>query len=289
MPLFGVHESIASGFDEAVFAASTHLFDTVQIFSKNSNQWNAKPIDAEAVERFQIALETTGLESPIIHDSYLINVASPKGDLRSKSVAALIDELERAKVLGISNVIMHPGAYTEGDEKSGLRLIAESLDAVFKDGPKGPNILLETTAGQGTNLGHRFEHLAEIIQKSNYPDRLGVCLDTCHVFAAGYSFATPKEYDKMMAEFDSVIGLDRLKAFHLNDSVRELGSRVDRHEAIGFGKIGREPFGFFVNDPRFAHHAMYLETPKGTLEVSDSLEDWDAINLRTLRELAGME
>ena len=289
MPLFGVHESIASGFDEAVYAASTHLFDTIQIFSKNSNQWSAKPIDDAAADAFRVALETTGLESPLIHDSYLINVASPKGDLRSKSVAALVDELERAKKLGIANVVMHPGSYTEGTEESGLALIAESLDLVLKSAPKGPKILLETTAGQGTNLGWRFEHLAEIITRCQYPDRIGVCLDTCHVFAAGYTFATPKEYDKMMAEFDSIIGLDRLAAFHLNDSVRELGSRVDRHEAIGFGKIGREPFGFFVNDPRFAKHPMYLETPKGTLEVGDRQEEWDVINLRTLRELAGME
>ncbi len=289
MPLFGVHESIAAGFDDAVYSASRHLFDTLQIFSKNSNRWEAKPINKEEAADFQAALDATGLESPLIHNSYLVNLASPKGDLRSKSVAAMVDELQRAVDLGVKNVVMHPGSFTEGTEESGLKLIAESLDAVFKDAPEGADILLETTAGQGTYLGWRFEHLSEIIARSEFPDRLGVCFDTCHVFAAGYDFSTEEKYEDMMSEFDRIVGLDRIRAFHLNDSVRELGSRVDRHEAIGFGKIGRAPFGFLVNDPRFANHPMYLETPKGTLDLGDRQEDWDVINLRTLRELAGQE
>lgn len=285
MPLFGVHESIAGGFEQAVFHAVTAGFDTVQLFSKNSNQWKARTIKDEEAERFRAAVETTGLTRPLIHDSYLINLASPKSELLEKSIAAFADELARAEKLGIEQVVMHPGSYTESSEKEGLATIIRSLDAILADSPESVIVLLETTAGQGTNLGYRFEHLAEIIAGCRFEKRLGVCLDTCHVFAAGYDFSTQKAYDAMTAEFDRVIGLDRLRAFHLNDSVRGRGEKIDRHEAIGFGQIGREPFGFFVNDPRFADHPMYLETPKGTVEVGETLEDWDAVNLRTLKEL----
>ena len=284
MPFFGVHESISDGFDQAVFAARTDGFDAVQIFSKNSGQWRAKPIDADSAERFRKALATTGVRCPMIHDSYLINLASPKSDLLEKSLAALADELTRAAALGVERLVMHPGSYTQGTESGGLAQIAESLDATLADAPKSVRILLETTAGQGTNLGWKFEHLAEIMSRCRASDRLGVCLDTCHIFAAGYDFSTQKKYDALMAEFDRVIGLDRLEAFHLNDSVKGLGSRVDRHEAIGHGQIGREPFGFFVRDTRFARHPMYLETPKGTVEMEGRTESWDVVNLRTLKE-----
>lgn len=285
MPFFGVHESIAGGFEQAVFHAVTAGFDTVQLFSKNSNQWLSKPIADEEAENFRSAVETTGLVHPLIHDSYLINLASPKSDILGKSIGAFAEELVRADKLGIDQVVMHPGSYTESSEEEGLATIVRSLDSIFSDAPKNVTVLLETTAGQGTNLGNRFEHLAEIIARCQYSDRLAVCMDTCHVFAAGYDFSTRAAYEKMMAEFDTIVGLNRLRAFHLNDSVREQGSRVDRHEAIGFGKIGREPFGFFVNDPRFSRHPMYLETPKGTVEVGETTEEWDAINLRTLKEL----
>ena len=285
MPYFGVHESIAGGFEQAVFNAATAGFDTVQIFSKNSNQWRAKKIEDGAAEDFRNALETTGLVKPLIHDSYLINLASPKSDILEKSLAAFSDELVRADTLGVEQVVMHPGSYTESTEADGLTRIVQSFDAILNDAPKGVRVLLETTAGQGTNLGWKFEHLAEIISRCQYSERLAVCLDTCHVFAAGYDFSTQEKYDAMIDEFDRVIGIDRLEAFHLNDSVKELGSRVDRHEAIGFGHIGREPFGFFINDPRFIRHPMYLETPKGTVTIGDKTEEWDAINLRTLHEL----
>lgn len=285
MPLFGVHESIAAGFDQAVRTASAHGFDTVQIFSKNSNRWTSKEIAPKAAEKFRSALAETGIASPLIHDSYLINAASPNEELRTKSIKALVDELNRAEVLGIGCVVMHPGAYTSGTEESGLALIAESLDLVFQEAAPSPCILLETTAGQGTCLGNRFEHLAKIMELSRYSDRLGVCVDTCHIFAAGYSFDTAEKYEKMTAEFDALIGLDRIKAFHLNDSVRECGSRVDRHAAIGFGKIGTEPFRLIVNDSRFAELPMYLETPKGITEIDGVEQEWDTVNLRTLREL----
>ena len=285
MPLFGVHESIAEGFDQAVFHVARKGFETLQIFSKNSNRWSAKPIPTEAAEKFRQALREVGCTNPIIHDSYLINAASPNEELRAKSVHALVDELNRADQLGVSGVVMHPGAYTTGTEESGLRLVAESLDVAFREAAPSAQILLETTAGQGTCLGARFEHLAKIIELSGYPERLGVCLDTCHIFAAGYEFRTGETYEKMMADFDAVIGIDRLKAIHLNDSVKGCGSRIDRHAAIGYGAIGKEAFGFIVNDPRLAGLPMILETPKGEVEIDGKTEDWDDVNLRTLQSL----
>jgi len=285
MPYFGVHESISGGFDSAVKHASENGFDTIQIFSKNSNQWRSKPITDEAAAAFQSALKSAGQVKPLIHDSYLINLASPKPETLEKALAAFADELVRADRLGIGQLVMHPGSYTESSEQEGLATIIKSFNTLLADAPKSVTVLLETTAGQGTNLGFRFEHLAEIIAGCSFPDRLAVCLDTCHVFAAGYDFSTRAAYEAMMADFDKIIGLDRLWAFHLNDSVKGLGSKVDRHEAIGCGKIGKEPFGFIVNDPRFAETPMYLETPKGTVEIEGRLEDWDTVNLRTLRGL----
>ncbi|MGI5832893.1 MAG: deoxyribonuclease IV [Thermoguttaceae bacterium] len=287
MPLFGVHESIAEGFDQAVRKVKRNGFDTLQIFSKNSNRWTAKPITSEAAKNFRVALHETGCHSPIIHVSYLINAASPNEELRAKSVKAIIDELNRADVLGVRGVVMHPGAFTTGTEASGLRLVAESLDLAFQEAAPSAQIFLETTAGQGTSLGSRFEHLAEIIGLCNFPDRLAVCFDTCHVFAAGYEFDTREKYEKMMAEFDRIIGLNRLKALHLNDSVKERASRVDRHAAIGRGMIGLDAFRFIVNDRRFVELPMVLETPKGTVEVDGETVEWDVVNLRTLRGLMG--
>lgn len=285
VPYFGVHESIAGGFHQAVTRAASYGFDTVQIFSKNSNQWRGAPISDEAVEAFTSALESTGLAAPLIHDSYLINLASPKSDLLDKSIAAFADELKRAERLGIGAVVTHPGSYTTSSEQEGIRTIIRALDTILASSPKSVTVLLETTAGQGTNLGCRFEHLAEMIAGCSHNDRLGVCFDTCHVFASGYDFSTKDAYESTISEFDRVIGLDRLKAFHLNDSVREIGSKIDRHAHIGYGKIGREPFGFIVTDPRFAKTPMYLETPKGTTEIDGQQLDWDAVNLDTLRSL----
>ena len=286
MPYFGVHESIAGGFHQAVSRAAANGFDTVQIFSKNSNQWRGAPISDESASAFASALEQTGLTSPLIHDSYLINLASPKSDLLEKSIAAFADELHRAERLGITSVVTHPGSYTTSSEQEGIRTVVRALDTILASSPKSVMVLLETTAGQGTNLGCRFEHLAEMIAGCSHNDRIGVCFDTCHVFASGYDFSTQSAYEATMTEFDRIIGIDRLKAFHLNDSVRENAFRVDRHAHIGYGKIGREPFGFIVTDPRFAETPMYLETPKGTAELDGQQLDWDVVNLRTLRSLA---
>lgn len=283
MPCFGVHESISGGVENAVYAAAAHGFDCVQIFSKNSNRWVAKPLEPKSAQKFQDAMTQTGLVSPLIHDSYLINLASPEAEQLEKSRAAFTDELVRADVLGVPNVVMHPGAAKEDTRENGLRRVAESLDGIFASLPETNRVrvLLETTAGQGTYLGSRFEELAQIIDFSSFKDRLGVCFDTCHAFAAGYDFGTPEKYDAVFADFDRIVGLDRLCAFHLNDSVKGLGSKVDRHAHIGRGALGLEPFRFIVNDPRFADLPMYLETPKGETDEGD----WDVVNLKTLRDL----
>lgn len=282
MSLLGAHMSIAGGYHKSVEAAAEHKMDVVQLFTKNNNQWNAKPITPEEVERFTGALAELKIGHPLSHSSYLINLAAPDAVLWKKSVEAFAEELRRAALLGIPYVVLHPGAFTTTDEAAGLKAVVRALDEVHRQTPDGASqCLLETTAGQGTCLGCRFEQLATILNGVQEPDRLGVCLDTCHVFAAGYPLGTEKEYQATMGDFDRLIGLERIKAFHLNDSKRELGSRVDRHEHIGQGYLGLEPFRLLLNDPRFRNVPMYLETPKGDHEG----RTWDAINLETLRGL----
>jgi deoxyribonuclease-4 len=197
--------------------------------------------------------------------------------------------MERTACLGIPWIVMHPGSPTgdesEQAEENGLRRIADAFDIIFQQTNTSVLVLLETTAGQGSNLGWKFEHLARIIELSASPDRFGVCVDTCHITAAGYSLACPQDYEATFAEFDMIIGLDRLKAFHLNDSVKGIGSRVDRHAHIGHGTLGLEPFRLLVNDVRFAELPMYLETPKGMVEQDGEILDWDVVNLRTLKDL----
>ena len=292
MPYFGVHESIIGGHDRAVLAVAAAGFDCVQLFSKNSSQWKAKPLTEVEGQRFQQALQSQNIRFPLIHDSYLINLATAKEDLRQKSIAAFVDEMERTAILGIPWIVMHPGSPT-GDEsanaeENGLQRIAEAFDVIFQQTQRSAAaiiVLLETTAGQGSNLGWKFEHLARIIDLSAYPDRFGVCVDTCHITAAGYSLATPKEYEATFEQFDKIIGLDRLMAFHLNDSVKGIGSRVDRHAHIGHGALGLEPFRLLINDEQFAELPMYLETPKGIVELDGKTYDWDVVNLRTLKSL----
>jgi deoxyribonuclease-4 len=281
-PILGAHKSIAGGFDRAVQRAVKSGCQCLQLFTKNSNQWRARPIAPEVAASFRQAIERSGIVSPIAHDAYLINMASPDRALWTKSVAALIDELRRAETLGLGYVVAHPGCYIEGGEGAGLRRVGRALDAIDKEtAGLGARCLLETTAGQGTSLGWRFEHLAAILDAVKHPERLGICVDTCHVFAAGYPLQTADDYQGTIEALDRAVALSRVRAIHLNDSARGLGSRVDRHAHIGRGMMGLEPFRRLLADPRLRGVPMYLETPKGDEEG----EDPDATNLRTLRGL----
>jgi deoxyribonuclease-4 len=284
MPLLGAHMSIAGGYHKAALAAAEHRMDVVQIFTKNNSQRRAKAITSDEADLFTAALREHKIAHPLSHSSYLINLASPDAALRTKSVDAMVVELQRAEQLAIPYVVVHPGAHTTASVEEGLALVAQSLDEIHAALPKSPvQVLLEITAGQGSCLGHRFEQLAEILKQTKRSERVGICFDTCHAFAAGYDLRHPKLAKAMWREFDELLGLERLKAMHLNDSKRELGSRVDRHEHIGRGQIGAEGFRLLLRDRRFREIPMYLETPKGTNEG----ETWDTTNLRTLRELAG--
>jgi deoxyribonuclease IV len=279
---FGAHMSISGGCDRAVLAAHAVEFQTVQLFTKNNNQWRAPALSAEHVAAFRSTLEQTGIVDPIAHTSYLINLASPDEVLWQKSIDAMTVEVERCELLGIADLVVHPGSHMGEGPKAGLTRVARGLDEVHRR-TEGLNVTidLETTAGQGTNLGHQFEHLQAVLNQAARPERLGVCVDTCHIFAAGYSLGTLEEYDETIDQFERSVGLNRLRVWHLNDSCRDCGSRVDRHAAIGAGRMGLEPFRNLVNDPRFVDLPMILETPKGT----EDGEDLDARNLRILRHL----
>ena len=284
MPLFGAHMSIAGGYHLALLAAQMQSSDTVQIFTKAPNQWAGKPITAEDAALFRRTLRQTRLRRPMAHDSYLINLASPDSMLYGRSVEAFVDELHRAEMLGLAYLVTHPGAHMGDGEEVGLDRVVAALDEAHRRCARFKvKILLETTAGMGTSLGHRFEHLARILGKVADSGQLGVCLDTCHVLAAGYALAPEREYRATLREFDRLIGLSRLRAFHLNDSVKPLGSRVDRHAHIGRGHVGIEAFRLLVNDPRFRSRSMVIETPKETEEN----DDMDAVNLAVLRGLVG--
>jgi deoxyribonuclease-4 len=282
MPLFGAHMSIAGGCHEALRIAAEHHCDTVQLFTKNSNQWIGKPLTEDDVTIFKAKLKQAKLKFPTAHDSYLINLASPDDVLYRKSIEAFVDEVERAERLGLSYLVTHPGAHVGSGDDAGLKRVAEAIDETHRRcaGYK-VKILLEATAGQGSTLGHRFEHLATIITQVDDVKRLGVCVDTCHVFAAGYELAPRAKYEATLQEFDHLVGLKWLKLFHLNDSKKPLGSRVDRHEHLGKGHLGLEPFRLIVNDPRFRKHPMILETPK----EEDDNNDMDTVNLGVLRDL----
>ncbi|MEZ5360491.1 MAG: deoxyribonuclease IV [Candidatus Zixiibacteriota bacterium] len=277
--LLGAHMSIAGGVYNAPQFGLEATCSVIQIFTKSNNQWNAKPLTDEDIQKFHDAQTETGVTVACAHDSYLINLASPKDDLFAKSRDAFADEMKRCDALGIENLVMHPGSHVGEGEQFGLQRVADAFNEIIDADPDGKvTICIETTAGQGTNLGSTFEHIAAIIDKVEAKDRLGVCLDTCHIFAAGYPFATEKEYKKTMQAFDDIIGLDRLKIIHMNDSKKESGSRVDRHEHIGQGCIGAGPFGFFLNDRRLQHVPKILETPKTSAAE-------DIANLNVLRSL----
>lgn len=280
-PLVGAHMSTAGGVSKAFGRGCDVGCATMQIFTKSPNQWAAKPLEQKEIDRFNQAREESGIEPIVAHDAYLINIASPDRAMRTRSIDALHDELERAETLRVPFLVIHPGAHMKSGEEAGIERVAESLDLIHAKTPEfTTRILLETTAGQGTCLGHRFEHLARIIEGLKSPDRVGVCFDTCHAFAAGYDISGKETYDAVFDEFDETIGLDRLEVIHLNDSKGKLGSRLDRHEHIGKGRIGLDGFRMIMTDRRLARLPKILETPKGP----DMAED--VANLKTLRRLA---
>lgn len=281
MPLLGAHMSVAGGLHHAFEHISRVGGEALQIFTRNQRQWRTAPVSREEAAQFKAAWREAGAMPVASHDSYLINLAGPRSEIEAKSVQALIDELTRCQALGIPWLIMHPGSHLGEGEEAGIARCSRNLDRVLAGAGPGNQvtILLENTAGQGTNLGRNFSELAAIIAGSRQPERFGVCFDTCHAFAAGYDLRTPAAYQKTFAEFDRLLGLARLQFFHLNDALKGLASRVDRHAHIGQGQIGLEGFRLLMNDPRFQKHPMVLETEK-----SEDLHE-DRENLALLRGL----
>lgn len=285
----GAHMSIAGGIAKAVDRAVVHGCEALQIFTKNANQWRGKPLDRADVSAFRARIEQTGIHPVVSHASYLINLATTFPVLREQSIAAFVDELDRADALGLLGVVIHPGTCTAGTEDDALRLIADAIKRAFRARRRRRTmVILEHTAGQGRTLGHRFEHLATIIQHVGGSERIGVCLDTCHLLASGYDIVNQATYRDTFDAFDRVVGIGRLKVFHANDSKRPCGSRVDRHEHIGRGCLGEEPFRRLLHDVRFRGLPMLIETEKsrdtekrGTLEP----DAFDMQNLETLRRL----
>ncbi len=276
----GAHESIAGGIYKAIDRAQSIGCESVQVFVKSNRSWAVKPLTEEEIALFKERVQETGIHPVVGHTSYLLNPAAPDEDLWVRSRDTLIVELERCEALGIPYLVLHPGSHVGIGEEEGLKRVAKALGEVHAACPGfRVQILLETTAGQGTNLGYTFEQLAWLLENTPEGDRMGICLDTCHVFAAGYELRTPEGYEATMEAFDRIIGLDRLKAIHLNDSRHDLGSHKDRHAHVGKGFIGLEGFRNVLNDPRLDGLPGLLETPK-----SPDLHE-DAENLAVLRSL----
>jgi deoxyribonuclease-4 len=278
--LLGAHQSIAGGVENSLARGREAGCDTIQIFVKTPNRWVSKPLAEKNIAAFRKAVAESGIWPVFAHSLYLINLATPDDTLWHKSLDALADDLERCEQLGLPGLVIHPGSHRGSGEEAGIGRIAAALDEVHVRLPGyGVQVWLEVTAGQGAHLGYTFAQLWAMIDAVKEPDRLGVCFDTAHAFAAGYELRTRDGYEATWREFEGTLGLDRLKAIHLNDSKKELGSRVDRHEHIGKGLLGLEPFRFLLNDPRFRGIPMILETEKG----KDLAEDKE--NLAVLRSL----
>jgi len=282
--LLGAHMSIAGGVHTAVERGISIGCTTMQMFVKNNNQWRGKELSDEDISTYKKLLQESSIGPVVVHDTYLINLCATDKEILRKSRTALKDELDRCERLGVEYLNFHPGSHIGAGEKEGIKRIAESLNTIH-DQTRGYGVrsVLETTAGQGTAIGYRFEQLREIIDLVEDAERMAVCVDTCHVFAAGYDIATERGYEKTFEDFDAVIGLGRLAAFHVNDSKREFGSRVDRHEHIGKGAIGKTGFRLLMNDDRFRTVPKILETPKGP-EMKE-----DVKNMRLLRSLVVRE
>ncbi len=284
MLLIGAHQSIAGGLYKSLLRGREVGCSTIQIFLRSNMAWNPGRWSTEAAERFMNVQKETGISPVVAHNCYLVNLASTNSKILERSIDATADELRRAQAVGIPYLVMHPGAHLGAGEKTGLRTVARNLDrAISASETQNVRVLLETTAGQGTVLGYRFEQLAEVISQSRFAERLGVCYDTCHTFAAGYDIRTSAAYEKTMREFDRKLGIAKLLCFHFNDALMDLGSRRDRHAHIGRGKLGESAFAQLLIDARFRSVPKILETPKGTWRG----KRWDRINLDTLRRLAG--
>ncbi len=278
-PLLGAHVPVAGGLRLAPERARAIAAEAIQVFTRSHRQWRARALEAEEAAAFREAVARNGVQVVLAHASYLLNLASPDRALLDKSREAFVAEMERCRALGIPYVAFHPGAHLGAGEDAGLDLVARSLDHALDRTDGGVMPLVEATAGQGSSIGHRFEHLASILDRLKQPERVGICLDTCHLFAAGYDLATARGYRETFSAFDRVVGLGKLKAFHLNDAKRELGSRLDRHAGIGQGTLGLPTFRRLLCDRRFSGLPMVLETPGGLVR-------WKR-ELRLLRRLAG--
>lgn len=280
--MFGSHLSISGGMHEALLTAERLKFDTVQVFTKNQQQWKSKPLGEDSIRTWKEHCQRLKFKQTVSHDSYLINLASPDAALWEKSIDLFVEELSRCVALEIPYLVAHPGAHMGSGEDVGLARVASALDVVHQRiAADGVLTCLEITAGQGTSLGYKLEHLAMIIEQVREPDRLAVCLDTAHLFAAGYDFRGRK-YSGFLKELESTVGQKRVRVLHLNDSLKELGSRVDRHAHIGKGCIGLDGFRPFVRDKEFKNVPKILETPK---DKSPDGRDWDEVNLEVLKEL----
>lgn len=288
MPRFGAHMSVAGGLVRAVERAVAHHCDALQIFTKNASQWVARPLATADISAFRTAVDASDIRPVVSHASYLINVASHDPALRERSMRALRDEVDRADALGLLGVVLHPGAHTASTIDEGLERIAAALRQLLAEHTGHTMVLLEHTAGQGSTLGSSFEQLATILAGVDGHPRIGICLDTCHLLAAGYDIATADGYASTFSQFESLIGFDRLRVVHANDSKKPLGSRVDRHTHIGDGFVGIDGFQRLVRDVRFQQLPLLLETPKGkdAGKVPIVLDEFDQRNLAVLRSLA---
>lgn len=277
----GAHVSIAGGLERALERGAQSGCDVIQVFTRSNQQWAARAIDAEAAARWREALARTGVNAAMVHGCYLVNLASPRARLRQRSYRALAEELRRCALLGIRYLVIHPGAHGGDGEAAGVARIAAALDCLHDEQGDNPTrVLLENTAGQGNSVGHRFEHLRDILGAVRAPARVGLCIDTCHTLAAGYDIRTPEGWEATFAQLDATVGCEMVAAFHVNDSKTPLGSRVDRHEHLGRGFLGLNALRCLVNDRRFAGLPMVIETPKPT-------EQADLVNMAILRALGG--
>lgn len=285
----GAQVSVSGGLHNAFQNGRDISAETVMFYTKSNRQWKAKALTEKEIKKYnQAKNEYDDITPVVVHAAYLMNLASPKEDIWQKSYDALVVEINRVAQIGESLMVMHPGSHMDEGEEAGLERIANGLQkALAETAESAPNVIicLEVMAGQGTNLGFKFEHLAYLIENGGDKSRLGVCLDTCHMFAAGYDIRTPEAYEATMQEFDRVVGFDYVKCFHFNDSKYDFDSRRDRHEHIGKGYLGEQAFANFVNDPRWKDHPAHLETPKTEEDDEGNKMEMDPVNLDVLRNL----